>query len=81
MKKIKWRNVFKLIVLAVATCMLAYLSYHLTFYTLFTGKSCGLTLTGLVMFGVSCLVIEYITDDFKDQTKKVSNARNIRYQK
>lgn len=69
MKKI--RNVFKLMLLVSAIGMLAYLSYHLTLYTLFTGKSCGLTITGLFMFCLSCGLIEVITDDFRDQIKSI----------
>lgn len=75
MKKIKWRNVVKLIVLGVASCYTIYVSFMLMFYTLLTGNSCMLTWAGVIGFVISCMLIADITDDFKYQLKKTSKVR------
>ena len=75
MKKIKWRNVVKLIVLGLASCEVVYISFMLMFYTLLTGNSCMLTWTGVIGFIVSMALISDITNDFREQLKKTSKVR------
>ena len=75
MKKIKWRNVVKLIVLGVASCELIYVAGMLMFYTLFTGNTCTLTWTGIVVSMFCMGLISMINDDFREQMKKTPKVR------
>ena len=75
MKKIKWRNVVKLILLIGASCEVAYISFMLLFGSLLTGNTCTLTWTGIASFIISCMVITCIDEDFRDQLKKTPKVR------
>ena len=54
MKRIKWKNVFKLVVMLISFGIVAYDVFMLSFSQFFTGEMLGWTWYGFITFIISC---------------------------
>lgn len=79
MKKIKWKNVFKVAVLIACGLVVVHDAYMLTIGSLVTGNLYGWSWYGLITF-MLCWFIGGITlEDVLDQFKKMSNVGSKRH--
>lgn len=74
MKKIKWRNAIKLLMLIGVTSLVIS-----DMYKIIIGYSW--TWLGFITFILSCIVIGTIIDDFEEQLKKTSKAGTLEVNK
>ena len=75
MKKINYKNVFKLIIFVICLGIIVYDLYMLIIYPLISGVLTGWTLFGFTSFVASI----YICVDIYDQIKNVSNTGTVKH--
>ena len=75
MKKINYKNIFKLIIFVICAGIILYDLYMLIIYPLVSGVLTGWTLFGFTSFIVSV----YICVDIYDQIKNVSNTGTVKH--
>ncbi len=83
MKKIKWLNVFKMIILLLCIGMIVHDIFMLTIYSYISGAVYGWSWFGFISFCLVVGVMFYVIDDFKEQIKKMStdSAKDSRHLK
>jgi len=70
MKKVKWLNVIKLLVLIVCLGVVIHDLYMVIVYPLITSNLVGWTYWGLFTFFISLCFAYEICEDFKEEIKK-----------
>lgn len=63
MKRIKWRNFFKLVILLICVSTIIYDFYMLTVYSLIKNVTVSWSTFGLLTFVFSGLLSEYLIED------------------
>lgn len=61
--KIKWKNLFKLVILAICIYTLIHDFYMLTFYSLINKVTVTWTSTGLLTYALSGLLSEHLIEE------------------
>lgn len=77
MKKVKWGNVVKALVLVSCVGFIGYITFMLTVYSWITTNCVSLGYLGLALLIGSCVGISVICEDFQEQLKKIANGRNV----
>lgn len=77
MKKINYKNLFKLILFVLSGLLIAYDLFILTIYPFISSKVTTFTMFGLITFILSA----FIFCDIYNQIKNVSNTRTVKHKK
>lgn len=81
MKKIKWINILKTVLLIICLSVIFHDTYMLTIHTFITGEIYGLTLFGIVTFllcgSISIDIIKDITRTINEPAPRHSKKRFI----
>ena len=77
--KLNWRNISKVIVFVICLGFVMYDFYMLMIYPIFTGQLVGWTMIGFISFVAALFMLVSIYEDFKEETKNVSNTGNVKH--
>ena len=77
--KLNWRNISKVIVFVICLGFIMYDFYMLMIYPMFTGQMVGWTMIGFISFVAALFMLVSIYEDFKEETKNVSNNGTVRH--
>lgn len=77
--KLNWRNISKVIVFVICLGFVMYDFYMLMIYPLITGQMIGWTMIGFISFVAALFMIVSIYEDFKEETKNVSNTGTVKH--
>lgn len=77
--KLNWRNISKVIVFVICLGFIMYDFYMLMIYPMFTGQMVGWTMIGFISFVAALFMLVSIYEDFKEETKNVSNTGTVRH--
>ena len=75
MKKVKWKNVIKLLILLLSIIVILHDLYMLTFASWISGQLYGWTWYGLLTFILFCSIASMIYEDFEEQIKSIQSYR------
>ena len=74
-KKVKWLNVFKLVVLVASIILVIHDLWLVGFSCFFTNELVGFTWLGLITHIMAWFIIATIIEDFKEEIEKRPNHR------
>ena len=77
--KLNWRNISKIIVFVICLGFIMYDFYMLMIYPIFTGQMVGWTMIGFISFVAALFMLVSIYEDFKEETKNVSNIGPVKH--
>lgn len=77
--KLNWRNISKVIVFVICLGFIMYDFYMLGIYPMLTGKLVGWTMIGFISFVAALFMLVSIYEDFKEETKNVSNTGTVKH--
>ena len=77
--KLNWRNISKIIVFVICLGFIMYDFYMLMIYPILTGHLIGWTMIGFISFVAALFMLVSIYEDFKEETKNVSNTGTVRH--
>lgn len=77
--KLNWKNISKVIVFVICLGFVMYDFYMLMIYPLITGQMVGWTMIGFISFVAALFMLVSIYEDFKEETKNVSNTGNVKH--
>lgn len=77
--KLNWRNISKIIVFIICLGFIMYDFYMLMIYPLITGQMVGWTMIGFISFVAALFMLVSIYEDFKEETKNVSNTGTVKH--
>lgn len=77
--KLNWRNISKVIVFVICLGFIMYDFYMLMIYPLITGQMISWTMIGFISFVAALFMLVSIYEDFKEETKNVSNTGNVKH--
>ena len=77
--KLNWRNISKVIVFVICLGCIMYDFYMLMIYPLITGQMISWTMIGFISFVAALFMLVSIYEDFKEETKSVSNTGNVKH--
>ena len=77
--KLNWRNISKVIVFVICLGFIMYDFYMLMIYPLITGQMISWTMIGFISFVAALFMLVSIYEDFKEETKNVSNTGTVRH--
>lgn len=77
--KLNWRNISKVIVFVICLGFIMYDFYMLMIYPLITGQMISWTMIGFISFVAALFMLVSIYEDFKEETKNVSNTGTVKH--
>ena len=77
--KLNWRNISKIIVFVICLGFIMYDFYMLMIYPLITGQMISWTMIGFISFVAALFMLVSIYEDFKEETKNVSNTGTVKH--
>ena len=77
--RLNWRNISKVIVFVICLGFIGYDFYMLMIYPIFTGQLVGWTMIGFISFVAALFMLVSIYEDFKEETKNVSNTGTVKH--
>ena len=77
--KLNLRNISKVIVFVICLGFIMYDFYMLMIYPLITGQMISWTMIGFISFVAALFMLVSIYEDFKEETKNVSNTGTVKH--
>ena len=77
--KLKWKNIGKLVLFMVCLGIVMYDFYMVMIYPTITGNLVCWTMVGFISFIVTLFILVSIYEDFKEETKNVSNTGTVKH--
>lgn len=77
--RLNWKNIGKVIIFIICFGFVMYDFYMLGIYPILTGKLVGWTMMGFMSFVTALIMLASIYEDFKEETKNVSNTGTVKH--